>query len=784
MEDSLKKAIEQMKNGKEKGFNEVYSATYNRVYFRAKQIMKTEEDAQDLTQIVFVEAYKNIHTLQAPEALYSWLDGITYNQGMKIYRKRKDVFLTEETEGMFEALESNDISSMPELTADQKATADIIKGIIEELPELQKTVVIAYYYDGLKVEKIAELMECSTNTIKSRLNYARKYIKQRVEEKEKKEGYRLHVVAFPIFWYAIKTMADKTTLTAQAAQGIYSGACSNVGLQASSISVGEAASGITTAREGAKATGFGAKLASLSTTVKVLIVTGTIAIAGLGTAGVISAVNGNKMEDVEDTVVTASANIDELTLKNDLTQYISITDADDKSKIIYAEKVSDKEYCFRAETLSEIFTENEKLRLTSFLPEQLGISLVEFNFQTNLSHPAKTINEYHDVSFNIQLGYDIIVAVDYMENITYEELQEDSSSQEGTTEQTSFELTDSAQRQISAFVAAAYQCNYSSVNNSNGFNIFSMSSDDCLLFVSDYIGMVNYLWKGGPTPNAMDLPYDWFHYKVTEQEISDFCKHGLGIELPDDYSFSFENEAGSVKITNGELQSTFDSRTIQITGGEVEVVSQDENSIVLSGSCYWYDPEETEYQFIVSGVLSGNSDVFGGMTITDINISEVAETSSNNYDYRVMAQKCIEVMNSLEKQGMFSEYDGYYIYDIDKDNTPEFILCKGTCDADYEYAVYRFDGTKLVEMGSAPWGTCLYGYPDEKALAIQYIQMGYEIIYYYDVNTVQKISERELQISDNDDFTGGYEFPLGVYKLLNYTDYDEESVYQNILTSI
>lgn len=780
MEDSLKKAIEQMKNGKEKGFNEVYSATYNRVYFRAKQIMKTEEDAQDLTQIVFVEAYKNIHTLQAPGALYSWLDGITYNQGMKIYRKRKDVLLTEETEGMFESLESNDISYMPELTADQKATADIIKGIIEELPELQKTVVVAYYYDGLKVEKIAELMECSTNTIKSRLNYARKYIKQRVEEKEKKEGYRLHVVAFPIFWYAIKTMADKTTLTAQAAQGIYSGACANVGLQASAISV----SGAATVGEVAKVTGLGTKCASFSTSVKALIIAGIVAIAGLGTVGVISAVNSNKteevVENVEDTIVTANVNIDELTLVDDLTQYIFISEADDKNKIIYAEKVSDKEYRFSATALSETFTENEKLRLTSFLPEQLGISLVKFNFQTNLTHPAKTINEYHDVSFNIQLGYDIIVEVDYIKNIIYEELPEDSNIQEYPMMQTQFELTDSAQRQISAFVAAAYQCNYSSVNNNNGFNIFSMSSDDCLLFVSDYIGMVNYLWKGGPTPNAMDLPYDWFHYKVTEQEVSDFCKHGLGIELPDDYSFSFENEAGSVKIINGELQSTFDSRTIQITGGEVEIVSQDENNIVLSGTCYWYDPEETEYQFTVIGVPSGISDVFGGMTIMDINILEVEKTSSNNYDYRVMARKCIEVMNNLEKQGLFSEYDGYYIYDIDKDNTPEFILCKGTCDADYEYVVYRFDGTNLIEIGSTPWGT-LYGYPDEKAFAIQYIQMGYEIIYYYDMKSAKKISEKELKMSDTDDFTGGYEFPLGVYRLLNYTDYDEKSVYQNIL---
>ena len=248
MEDYLKKAIEQMKRGDEKGFNTVYSATYNRVYFRAKQIMKKEEDAQDLTQIVFTEAYKNIHTLQAVEALYGWLDGITYNQGMKIYRKQKDVLLTEEAEGMFEEIESNDISSMPELTADQKATAEIIKGIIEELPELQKTAVVAYYFDGLKVEQIAEMMECSVNTVKSRLNYARKYIKNRVEEKEKEEGYRLHVFGLPVLWYALKKLAEETSLSVYAAEKVYGEACANVGLEATplSTSMAGAEAGATT----------------------------------------------------------------------------------------------------------------------------------------------------------------------------------------------------------------------------------------------------------------------------------------------------------------------------------------------------------------------------------------------------------------------------------------------------------------------------------------------------------------------------------------------------------
>ena len=247
----------------------VYSATYNRVYFRAKQIMKKEEDAQDLTQIVFTEAYKNIHTLQAVEALYGWLDGITYHQGMKIYRKQKDVLLTEEAEGMFEEIESNDISSMPELTADQKATAEIIKGIIEELPELQKTAVVAYYFDGLKVEQIAEMMECSVNTVKSRLNYARKYIKNRVEEKEKEEGYRLHVFGLPVLWYALKKLAEETSLSVYAAQKVYGEACANVGLEATPISVSSVG-----AEAGATTTGAAAKGTMMNIILKNVLVAG------------------------------------------------------------------------------------------------------------------------------------------------------------------------------------------------------------------------------------------------------------------------------------------------------------------------------------------------------------------------------------------------------------------------------------------------------------------------------------------------------------------------------
>lgn len=810
MDDNLKTAVQRMKDGEEKGFNEVYSATYNRVYFRAKQIMKREEDAQDLTQIVFVEAYKNIHSLQAAEALYSWLDGITYNQGMKIYRKQRDVLLTEEAEGMFDVIENNDISSMPELTADQKATADIIKGIIEELPELQRTVVVAYYFDGLKVEQIAEMMECSANTIKSRLNYARKYIKERVEEKEKKEGYRLHVFGLPVLWFSIRMLAEKTTLSTQTAQNIYNGACATVGLEASTLALagggtaagtasagaagagtasagavgaGTASAGAATAAtvagETAKAAGLGAKFASLATSVKMLIIAGAVAVVGLGTAGIVTLTNNSSEKAFTENVETSYA--DSLTLEDDLSEFLSMFISGQRNRTIYATKVSDTEYCFYAEDIEKEFKENEQVYIQSLLPDHLMCAYVYYSnnnsdiyAEENAASKAKVLNEYTNMGYTVAAGEDILVILDYAENvITGSEMQGETSEQ--IPEQVDFELNYSAEMQISSFVAAAYQSDYSSVNRDYGWKIFSMTPDECLCFIKDYIDMVSYHWEFNSAPNERELPFNWINYQVTEQEISDFCKYGLGIEIPDDYTYYLESDDGSVKIENGELLSTFDVKELQIVSGNAQVVSQDENGISVSGSCYWYDPFRRVFQYTVHGVPSGNRDIFGGMTITDI---EIVEEGADKVDYRLMARECVNVMNDLAAQGLYSDLDGYYIYDMDKDDIQDLILCKGTCSADYEYVIYGFDGTGLSEIGSTVWGTALYGHPTEKALNIQYIQMDYEWIFFYDMKTTEKLGENKLK----SDGSGGYIFPMSTYQLTWFSETDEESIFQNIMT--
>lgn len=287
----LQRAICQLKEGKEEGFSVVYSNTYDYVYSKAKYLMKSEEDALDLTQETYVQAYKGISDLKDPENIYAWLGGIVYRQGMKIFNKKKDVLVDEEQNYIFEDTVSKEAT--PEESAEQDATKQIVRDFIEELPELQKVAVLAFYYDDMKISEIAEMCDCSSNTIKSRLNYAKKFLKDKVVAHEKKNRYKLYSVTPAIMYMVLKDMFDSEEyrMPSHAVQEVYGLVCGKVQIKPSTIPSTKA--GMKTVAEAAVKTGvssLGAKAA--------IVITGVVLTVGVGTAviGNISKNNDNVTE--------------------------------------------------------------------------------------------------------------------------------------------------------------------------------------------------------------------------------------------------------------------------------------------------------------------------------------------------------------------------------------------------------------------------------------------------------------------------------------------------------
>lgn len=303
--EKMRQAIEQMKQGEEKGFNYIYGETYNFVYSRAKLAINDEQEVHDLVQEVYVAAYRNIKSLKNTDSLYAWLGSITMRQGAKMANKKKNhVLLTEEKEGIFEELP--DESAKPENDAIVRENAGILKGLLEKLSPEQKSAIVSFYYDGLKVEQIAELTETSAGTIKSRLHLARKRLQEYIVELEKKENCSLRGFSAPLLLLAVKMLLEETTLSYASAQGIYNQVCNQVGVQASTLAfqsagAGSAAianpggsTGIETGRKTGvtgqmKGQGTGmnkllSKLAGLGKVKIAAIATGVVAVAGAGTA--------------------------------------------------------------------------------------------------------------------------------------------------------------------------------------------------------------------------------------------------------------------------------------------------------------------------------------------------------------------------------------------------------------------------------------------------------------------------------------------------------------------
>ena len=262
----LKDAVEGMQAKDETAFATFYEQTYSYVYAKAKYVMHDEEDALDLTQETYIQAYKGIESIEDVNNVYAWLGGIVYRQGMRIFNKKKELLTGEEQDYLFEEMESGEAT--PEQTVDKKATADIVKGMIEELPELQRMAVMAFYYDNMKIDEIASMCECSSNTIKSRLNYAKKFLKEKVEAHEKQNRYKLCSISPAIILLAFKGLfaEPEYKMPAQAVENVYAASCNSLGIKmastamaggSASVSAGTVAG--TTAATAAKA-GLGIKL--------------------------------------------------------------------------------------------------------------------------------------------------------------------------------------------------------------------------------------------------------------------------------------------------------------------------------------------------------------------------------------------------------------------------------------------------------------------------------------------------------------------------------------------
>ena len=206
--ERLIRLVVQAQDGDKKALEELYLNTYSRTYRLALRILKNSEDAEDITQEVFITVQQNISGLREPVAYYAWVNRITANKCNRFFNRHKGLIRADD-ENELESIIDDDMEFMPDKAIDDKAGRKIIMEVIDNLPDNQRMCILLFYYGQLAIADIAVALDTNENTVKSRLSLARAKIRTALEEKAKKDGIKLWgvpLVLTPIVHEAMESM--------------------------------------------------------------------------------------------------------------------------------------------------------------------------------------------------------------------------------------------------------------------------------------------------------------------------------------------------------------------------------------------------------------------------------------------------------------------------------------------------------------------------------------------------------------------------------------------------
>ena len=237
---TIKELVLSAKNGNKKAFDKLYKLTSNDVWFTCVSLLKDEENAKDIMQETYITAFLKLDTLKDEEKFCGWLTAIATNKcknklkGKVEYQIDDEVLITEaETDELM----------LPEEYITKAEKRKVLLQIMEDtLSFNQYQVVLMFYFNELSIAEIAQALEISEGTVKSRLNSSRAKMKTAIEDYEKKSGDKLHgVVVVPFFTTIFKEEAKSLavpnitiklpngqTLATSATKGIATGAKSTV----------------------------------------------------------------------------------------------------------------------------------------------------------------------------------------------------------------------------------------------------------------------------------------------------------------------------------------------------------------------------------------------------------------------------------------------------------------------------------------------------------------------------------------------------------------------------
>jgi RNA polymerase sigma-70 factor (ECF subfamily) len=179
--------VQRVQTGEVKAFDLLINKYKERLFAIVYNLTSNREDASDLTQEAFIKAFRSIGYFKGQSSFFTWLYRIAVNAALTHLKRNRlrrffsfetmdqEVSQTEAMEVLAERLQTDKSLLAKELQ-------EKLNEALQKLSLKHRTVVVLFEIEGLSHLEIAEVMNCSEGTVRSRLHYAKQQLQSSMQE--------------------------------------------------------------------------------------------------------------------------------------------------------------------------------------------------------------------------------------------------------------------------------------------------------------------------------------------------------------------------------------------------------------------------------------------------------------------------------------------------------------------------------------------------------------------------------------------------------------------------
>lgn len=170
--------IQRVLDGNTSSFTALVEKYKDMVFTVCFRILRQREDAEDISQQVFLKAFKNLHAFEGKSKFSTWLYTIAYRTSVsKVQVKQLD---TVHEDAIFESGDPFQFPQLEAIHADEQRL--YVRKAIDALPEVDSALITLFYLDDCSIQEIVDITELNESNVKVRLHRARKQLKITLEQ--------------------------------------------------------------------------------------------------------------------------------------------------------------------------------------------------------------------------------------------------------------------------------------------------------------------------------------------------------------------------------------------------------------------------------------------------------------------------------------------------------------------------------------------------------------------------------------------------------------------------